>query len=283
MQLTDELFERGKNQKEICTIIDDDYVLLHKTMPCSDQELDSYINQMKQAKNDGLNISCITDYRLRPETTHTFGNVAFTKGVFVEQRAKGITNSEDTCLFLNAQKEYDYDALAYNYLTTLTNYIQSLEYKDSAPQEVYDKLLADMLGLQKYNLTIDPKPLNFFFDKDAGYTIIDPIPSNNKTIQDLEYYPHYFMLIIFGYGCPYISGNDSKRLIPEDLLIRFQRVISSLMNKATTSLKKYGFEDKDINDSINKTNKMTLSNIEIVDRNNLSGAIKDLHAKQKSL
>ena len=126
MKLTDELFERGKSQKQICDVIDDNYVLLHKTMPCSDQELESYINGMKQAKKDGINLSCVTDYKLIPETTHTFGNVAFTKGVFIEERAKGITSPDSTCTFLSPKQEYDYDLLAEYHIHLLTNYIEML-------------------------------------------------------------------------------------------------------------------------------------------------------------
>ncbi len=282
MKLTDELYERGKSQKSICSVIDDDYVLLHKKMPCSDQDLDKYIKSILDAKKEGIKMSGVTDYRLIPGTTHTFGSISYTSGVFIEERAKGISCPENPCTYLSAKKEYDYDAVANDYLTSLTQYIEMLEYKNSSPQGTYDKLVSDITSIINYGICIDPKPTNFFYDKKEGYTIIDPIPIN-KYANDMEYYPHYVMTIVFGYGCPYISGNDTKRLIPEDLLIRLKNAQTALINKIILALKKNNFDDKNIKDGVSETLNLNSTNIEVVDRNDLSRCIQEMHAKQKSL
>jgi hypothetical protein len=283
MKLTDELFERGKSQKEICTIIDDNYVLLHKTMPCSDQELEQYLKNMLEAKRNGINMACVTDYKLIEGSTRTFGNISYTSGVFIEERAKGVTSSDNTATYLSPNEEYNYDEVANDYLKRLTEYVELLEYRDNSTQEVYDKFVNDVYDLRKYNITIDPKPLNFFYSKEDGYTLIDPIPWNNQGESDLNYFPSYILTAIFGYGCPYISAVDSKRLITQDLYVRFQRAQSSLVNKVVIALKKRNVPDEDIQNAINRMSGLSNNNFELVDINDLSQKISELNGKQKSL
>ena len=281
MKLTEELFQRGKKQKEICSIIDDNYVLLHKTIPCSYRELNGYLENMNNAKANGINISCVTDYKLIPESTHTFGNISYSSGVFIEEKAKGITPQDSTCTFLRPNIEYNYDEVANEYYKKLNEYVELLEYQANADQEIFDKLVHDVLEIKKYNLSIDPKPLNFFYEKDIGYTLIDPIPYGSHMEKEMPYYPTYILSAIFGYGCPYISGNDSKRLITMDLLIRLNNASNILINKATIALKKYNFSDEDINQAINRTTHQISAYIETIDINDLSYCIQEIHNNQK--
>ena len=285
MKLSDELFERGKNQKEICSIIDDDYVLLHKVMPCTDDELDNYLKNMKNAKKSGINIACVTDYKPIQSSTRKYSNKSYTSGVFIEERAKGITPQDNIGVFLSSNKEYNYEIVAKEYLSKLNSFVQSLEYQASASQAVFDKLVSDVLDLANYDIVIDPKPLNFFFDKDLGYTIIDPIPKNIRYDEEIEFIPIYILLGIFGYGTPYISSQDNKRLIPMDLLIRMNNATNTLMYKVKTAMKKRGLKEEDIDKAIQRTLKSIGSNIETVNVEDLPMCIEYMHQgeKQKSL
>ena len=84
MKLNDELFEIGKNSIGTCKIIDNNYVLVTKKMPVSDELLEDYVNSIREAKEDGINICKIEDYKLLPETTSHFNNgTSFSKGVFI--------------------------------------------------------------------------------------------------------------------------------------------------------------------------------------------------------
>ncbi len=177
MQLNDELFEIGKNSKGICTIVNDDYVLVSKTMPVTDDKLDWYIETLKQCKQDGINIATVVDYRMIPENCHKFKDgVSYTKGVFLEERAKGVSLDSNS-LYLDSKKNYNFSDVVVDYLRRIDYYISELERRSQASQEVYDKLVSDILGLLDHGLMIDPKPLNFFYREDAGFNIIDVIPS----------------------------------------------------------------------------------------------------------
>jgi len=281
MLLTDELFERGINQKEICSVIDDNYVLLHKTMPCSDEELTEYINNMKKAKKNGIDLSCITDYKLQSGATHTFGKIAYTKGVFIEERAKGITHDGNTDTYLRPNKEYNYEEVARKYLYDLTSYIEKLEYFALGTQEMYDKFVSDYVNFSKYNIVIDPKPTNFFFDKDIGFTIIDPIPKHNGYKDDIEYFPSYIAGAVFGYGCPYVSAEKSRRFITMDLLIRLNNATMNIVNKLTTALRKNNLNEEDIQKGIQRFTGRIGYNTEVIDINDLSDCIKYLHTNEQ--
>lgn len=67
MVLTDELFEKGKREIPVrgCLPIDENYVLIKKSMPCTDAELDGYIENIKKAHEAGINTPRILDYRLK--------------------------------------------------------------------------------------------------------------------------------------------------------------------------------------------------------------------------
>ena len=46
-----------------------------------------------------------------------------------------------------------------------------IEKASEAKDGVYIKLVRDVMNLPKYNLEVDPKPLNFFFDEENGFSI----------------------------------------------------------------------------------------------------------------
>ena len=210
MVLTDELFERGKNQKEKCTIINDDYVLLKKKMPCTDEELQTYINNIRKAKDSGINICSIVDYRLIDGTTSKYTtqgkDISYTAGVFIEDRAKGTTNDGLTC----------------------EEYISDLEKRASADQIIYDKFVQDYVGIFNFDLTPDPKPTNFFFDEKEGFSIIDVIDVKNTSNQ---YLARYIITAAFGYGIPVFKPGN---ILTESMYARYCKAKEEIFHKVVT-------------------------------------------------
>ena len=239
MRLTEELFERGRKQKEICSIIDEDYVLLSKTMPCTDQELGDYITTLRKLKNDGVNISTVVDFKFIDNTTVIFknGEISYTKGVFIEERAKG--NNIDIDSFTIHSKE---DMLSY--LDATKRYIEEIEKRANANQTVYDKLLNDYLKINASGMTADPKPLNFFYDENKGYTFIDLINSEMNTNQ---YLVRYLSNAAIGFGLPIIYNLDIEnnlRLLPESMYDRYNKAISKIFTMILTSVRKFQIENE---------------------------------------
>ena len=234
MKINDELFEIGKNSVGICRIINEDYVLVSKKMPVKDEELDKYIKSIKEAKKNGINISEITDYKFIDGTTSSFG---YTKGVFIENRAKGNTLSFKQ-FYLN---DNDKKEIIDNYMSDMVYYIDEIERRSEADISVYDKLIEDLLNLSKYNLEVDPKPTNFFFDENVGYTIIDVIP--NAAINNNEFISKYIKAIVFGYGIPHLYlDNGDISMMSIDLYNRYNKAKRFLVDKIEISLVNHGIE-----------------------------------------
>lgn len=237
MRLTEELFERGKKQKEICSIIDDNYVLLSKTMPCTDADLGDYITTLRKLKADGVNIATVVDFKLIDNTRVEFrnGEISYTKGVFIEERAKGTNFDIDT--FTIHTKD---DMLAY--LEATENYLEEIEKRADASQATYDKLLDDYLKINASGMTADPKPLNFFFDEKEGYTFIDLINTEMNTNQFLV---RYLSNACLGFGLPIIYNlnvDNNYRLLSESMYNRYNEALGKIFRMILTSVKKYDIE-----------------------------------------
>ena len=243
MKLNDELFELGKNSNGICKIVDNNHVLVSKKMPVSDNKLKSYIDSISQAKEDGINICSILDYKLIDGTTSYFdnGEIAYTKGVFIEDRAKG-NSFYFKQFYLNEDEKKE---IIEEYMNSIKYYIEELEKRSEADISVYDKLIEDVTNLSKYGLEVDPKPLNFFFDEDLGYTIIDVIPMTR--LGKNEFFPQYIKAVVFGYGIShlYLDNNDIS-MMPQGLYERYSKAKKILVAKVETSLLKHGFKEEEL-------------------------------------
>lgn len=250
MKLTDELFARGVNQEDIFSVIDDDYVLLKKSMPCKDHELAEYISSIERAHNDGINTPRITDYRFIEGKTSTFGpendRYSYTTGVFIEERAKG------KCIgskgYVNYRNKDDY----YFYLNEIKEYIEELTNRACAPQEVYDKFVDDYIKLSEYGLNPDPKPLNFFFSKDTGFTIIDVIDVRDES---LVYVPRYIFMGVVGYGIPRLLDADWQNIsfIPQSLYDIYVDAQNKVVDKVLRALKSKNIDEEYIKNGLYST------------------------------
>lgn len=250
MVLTDELFEKGKRELSVrdCLPIDENYVLLKKSMPCTDAELDKYIENIRKAHDSGINTPRILDYRFIEGTTSTYnkddGTISYTVGVFLEERAKGVCISS-TSHSLKSNEDY------FSFLDSVQNYIDELEKRANASQDMYDKLVSDYIGLSNYNICPDPKPTNFFFDPKQGYSIIDVI--DQKQI-GFKYIPQYILIVILGYGLPHIfdSSYNDMSFLTQSLFDRYNAAKELVLEKAMIALKKMQIPEEQINEEFNE-------------------------------
>ncbi|MBR5662286.1 MAG: hypothetical protein IKX00_01380 [Bacilli bacterium] len=271
MKLTNELFERGKNQKEICSIIDDEYVLLKKLMPCTDDKLQDYIDLIKKAKEEGVNIAQIVDYKLIDETTCTFGDKSYTTGVFLEERAKGSQMPEFKIPIKSTT-----DLWAYQ--TTVNDYITELEKRASADQSIYDKYLEDFLKLNDMGIIPDPKPLNVFFDENKGYSIIDVIDSKQNNNQ---YFVSYILMGVFGYGIPhtYQLSNSYYSFTTKSRYKKYEEACKTIFEKVTKAAKKYQIEEEYIKNDLKRMNDNCFANTLVIDDKDLNIFIENFDLK----
>ena len=88
IMLNEDMIKLATSNGKKCTIYNDDYVLLYKTMPVTDDKLEEYVNKINELSKSGVNIANIIDYKLvGPSSKFNVGS--YTKGVFLERRAHG--------------------------------------------------------------------------------------------------------------------------------------------------------------------------------------------------
>lgn len=244
MKVTQDIFDKYKNKKNgLCEVLNDDYVLLKKKMPVEDEHLEEYISNIKKAKKNGINISTIVDYKLIPGTTTSFmKGVSYTAGVFIEERAKGNNFVFSNNFIMLNDKDINFEDEAVSYFKTVSQYINELEARSLASQSVYDKLVRDYVRLKDFGLECDPKPSNFFYDIDNGFTIIDVISDSKRDVKsDLV---EYLANVIMGYGKPMLMI-DTKviRELPEELNLVFKDILGVISSKLSVALVNNGYED----------------------------------------
>lgn len=283
MVLTDELYKIGENSKGICTILNDDYVLVSKSMPITDDKLDIYVENINNAKMDGINIATILDYRLIPDTTCCYGdnNYCYSKGVFLEERAQGVSNDKKI-FWLSLNSEYDFREVVHNYFRRLDEYITELENRASVPISYYEKFFEDCLNLNKYDLQIDPKPLNFFFDKNVGYTIIDVVQAQGKVDTVPDGFAECFFDIVFGFGRTDLYVDlENMSYLTEEYLERLSNVSKRLEAMLVKVLRKHGVKEEKIKVAVYRNSFKYQYNLSTVTEEELERKLKEKYYKLK--
>ncbi len=115
-------------------------------------------------------------------------------------------------------------------------YLEEIRIRAEADQIVFDKLLNDIVEMNKENLTVDTCSLgNLFFDKTVGFSIIDAYSGN--TIPDIR---RLFWMIIG--NIPSIVCDDNNQVIsncvPQKYFDQFISYIDMIKNKFITATKK---------------------------------------------
>ena len=188
-------------------------------------------------------------------------------------------NSLDFIQIFNV--ENDDETVIDMYIIELEKYIRQLEIRANATQDIYDKLVNDCINLIKRGLMIDVNSCNYHFDKEVGYTIINPIPLQNNN----EFYdclPHYIALIIFGYGRPKLYQNEKfLNYMSREYHDRLFKATNKIIRKYKKALSKYGYSNLSIKKALYIINdNLYVDNITIVDNKEI---INFIHNNSKIL
>lgn len=252
MKLNNELFELGKSSKEIFTPIDEKYCLVTKSMPVVDEELETYITNVNDCNAAGLNVARILDYKLIEGHTKSYydGKYKYTKGVFLEDRAPGNT-LEYGIMNIDTDKQQDLESIGKDYLSKVKHYVEELERRAVAPQEMYDKLVGDCLSVEEFDLMIDPRPLNFFFDSEKGFTIIDLITNNNGTKTARDRMVQLVFGIVYGYGSyDLMIDGISFEILPKEYLVSLVASYRKIDDKIVKALLRFRYIKDDITSTL---------------------------------
>lgn len=283
MVLNKEMCDLVLNSKKMCTIYDESYVILKKRMPVTDDKLEWYVSSLNNLKNSGVSIAPIVDYTLLPETKKSYNVGSYTEGIFLEERAKGNSLNSNS-IYLRVNNDYDFNGVISDYLRMVLEYIEELELRAEASLDVYTKFIKDCNSVAETGLMIDPKPLNFFFDKDLGYTIIDVIEGNDSSLEHyVKYFPQSMFIMVFGYGKPkmYIDFKDVS-VLPQDMLERLNKAGRKLEAKIVAALRKFNFSEEAIKEAALKNRFRYESESPVVEIDEMENYIAQEFMKLKS-
>lgn len=271
-KLTQDIIDHIIESNQKCTIIDDK-AILYKSFDVKDEEIDSYISKINSLNEMGINTPAILDYQI--VSTSKYG---YSKAVILEEKALG-RNLEAKNFFLNYNEEIDFEKVALDYIKSFDDYLNEVELRANAPQEYYDKFASDYIRIFDNGLVIDPKPLNFYFSKEKGFTFID---INGGGKDDLEFFPRYILGASLGYGVPSLTiGTNTCNYIDNERLSRLKESYAHIINKVAASLSKFGYpKDSVLNSAINWTNQINKI-MPIEDILDLSNVLSEQYASLK--
>lgn len=250
--LTEKLINEIVEKNVKCTYLNDDYVILYKSMEVCDNLLEDYFLKIKKAQESGINIPKVIEYKLLSGFN---GNAS--KGIFVEERAKGnVLNIRG--IVLRGEKEYNFENIILEYLNRVELYLIELEKRANANQKIYDKFLSDFLSLYNFGLIPDPNSLNYLFDSGVGFTIIDPYFSDLKLIQEKNLFS-FIINDIYGVSRPIIliKKDENKPFygLPNNLKSRLDKYSKLINEKIWLAFRKKGYSTEYILEGLEK-NKM---------------------------
>lgn len=276
MQLTDELFEKYKDGHEKYVDLGNGNILLFKSMPVEDQRLGWYIAAINKAKEAGIKIAGISDYKLITGATNSYSNggITYSKGVFIEDKVEGV------CLpykvFSTKEVFYVDDFLSFE-----EAFVSELERRASASTEVYDKLVSDYKKLNDYGIIPDPKPTSFFFSEKIGYTITDVITKTRKNEE--PYMPGHIFNVVFGSGIPYINDSHYKKndILTFELKERYEKAYDILTAKIISALRKNDIKEEYIDKELVRREKARKSGIKEMEKEQIEEYISSLMKSKK--
>lgn len=249
-------------------------------MEVPDNQLETYLERIKQAQASGINIPKVVDYKLLEDSV---GNAS--KGIFIEERAKG-SNLNVRGLILRTNQKYDLKTTISLYLEKVEIYLEELEKRAAAPQEVYNKFLSDFINLHKFGLKPDPNSLNYFFDSEVGYTIIDPYPNESNILNEKDLF-RYIINDIYGVSRPAILIKKDKLegfyYLPEQLKTRLDSASSLLNRKISKAFSQAAYSDDYILNNLELNKHRFRTEDESVEFSDLISLLEDhLQNKQQS-
>jgi len=200
--------KRGTNSKAF--IIDDYAILKTGNIPLIETDkfpedqvpFDIVIEKLQELKKQGVNVVPILGYSYDPEKTSHYDTTsngssgghksAYGKGYIIQPKADGIEMWDRD---LMKEKEY-----VMRRTQTFAN----------APQEHFDKFVADYKAITDAGVAVDPsKKSNFFYDKQKGFSFIDMnFMMNDKQKRDCQ---EQYMA---KYCCLPVNGNFAEWSMP---------------------------------------------------------------------
>ena len=241
-KLTPEIIKQAIQNGRIFMPYDNENIILYKRFTVRDEFVAEYVQSINRLADEGINTPRIKDYKILSEPS-AYG---YSKYVILEEKAKGnnFDYKEDTYLSISETKP-DFEKTSIIYLQRLDEYINEISLRADAPIEHYLKLVTDYIYITNQGLQIDPKPLNFFFDKDIGFTFID---INGRGKSDLKMYlPRYIFGCVLGYGIPSLSiGITHYNYIDQERLNRLKEAYNNIITKISAVLIKQGYSKEHI-------------------------------------
>lgn len=239
--LTEEVINKIIKNDIKCTYLNEHYVILYKKMEAKDKDLESYFNNIKLAQESGINIPKIIEYRLLNSSKEERS-----KGIFVEERARG-TVLNIRGLVLEENSDYDFKKIINEYLERMDFYLNELEKRANASQQIYNKFLNDFTSLYKFGLRPDPNSLNYLFDEDIGFTIIDPYYDENNIINKNNLFK-YLINDIYGVSRPtIIIKKETVKVfyyLPEYYKKRLKKYSNIINKKLFLAFKTFGYSEE---------------------------------------
>lgn len=279
--LNDELIKEVIEKGEKCLYYNDKYVILYKEMESRDEDLEEYLSRLKKAKELGISTPIVIEYKLLARSINSLK----TKGIFVEERAPGkVLKVRGKILHKN--KDYDFNDVIVLYLKNSKEYLEELQKRALAPQNMYTKLVKDFIDFQIVGLKPDPNSLNFLFDEKKGYTIIDPYMLESNIYYDDKSIIKYIINGVYGVARPKILIKDEKleefTYLPTDLKRQLDYLSNLINNKLIVALKSNLFLEKDILEVFSKnTNRWQVNNT--CDYEDLEKNLEEQFSREKIL
>lgn len=236
--LTNEIINKIIKDNIKCTYVNEDYVILYKSMEVCDDLLPEYLARMKKAKANGINIATVIDYRLLEQK-----DIKTSKGIFLEERAKGnVLNIRG--IILKETERYNFKKVIFEYLEKVQKYLIELEKRANASQEIYDKFLKDFISLYDFGLKPDPNSLNYLFDPENGFTIIDPYINNLNGLNEKKLFS-FIINDIYGVSRPSILIKKEQiegfYYLTENLKNKLEECSGKINKKICLAFKKQGY------------------------------------------
>ena len=239
-KITQEMIDLVIANNKKCLNYNKGHVLLYKPFSCPSEEIDNYIFKINTLIQRGISTVKILDYVKVANL-----NSKYPKCIILEEKAPGNNidyKSENISL---KSVNIDFEEISAEYIQGLDDYINEISLRANSSQDIYDKLVSDYLTITKSGLSIDPKPLNFYFDKDKGFTFID---INDKGNDDVKtYLPRYILGAVLSYGFPYLSIDYKCTMyIDEERMNIIKDILNTIITKVSISLMPYGYTKEQV-------------------------------------
>jgi DNA-binding transcriptional MerR regulator len=242
--------KEGGNSK---AFLFEDKVLLYGQIDAPNQE--DFIRETNALIASDVNIMPILQYKITSEQGAEGWQWA--TGWTLQERAKGkeLHPERQKGIYIDEKmSDTDLEQLHGAYEQGLAKYGEELSCLAEASQEQIDRFVHGIIAIERSeHLQIDPsKSTNFFYDRDAGFGLIDINYVKNKSkFNDANSAEYAFWLPLN--NLPTIRAYEQKGFIggSSEEVSKLQEAYASLTEKIISSLQQEGFSDEQIKQAYN--------------------------------